>query len=108
MIASLFGLLALTAAQQATIKAYFDADLLDGASARWKWPALSKEKPGIYCGWVNAKNRMGAYTGWQPFYVSFDGPKIKSGRLYANGEHGVILEAFCKSGGYDYTTPPRD
>jgi hypothetical protein len=104
----LAALLAISPAQQTAVKSYFDANLLDMPSARWKWPAVSEKKPMIYCGWVNAKNRMGAYTGWQPFYVVFENKKIKQGRLWDNGKNDIMVEAFCGDAGYNYTTPPRD
>lgn len=64
------------------IKRHFDLKLVDGGSARYRIgaPAKSylKESPlfGTHetfgyrqCGLVNAKNRMGGYTGYSPFAV---------------------------------------
>lgn len=104
----LAALLAISPAQQTAIKSYFDAQMLDMPSARWKWPAVSEKKPTIYCGWLNAKNRLGAYTGWQPFFVEFDKSKVKLGRLWEDGAHDIMFEAFCGDAGYDYTSPPVD
>jgi hypothetical protein len=106
MSAILAALLAISPAQQAAIKSHFDGQMLDMPSARWKWPAISKSRPEIYCGWVNAKNRLGAYTGWQPFFVQFDKGKIKLGRLWENGDRKIIVSAFCESAGYEIATPP--
>lgn len=92
---------------QRSIKSHFDAELLDGLSARWKWPA--QRSPTMYCGWVNAKNRMGAYTGWTPFAVLIEKGKVKNGRLI--GEPGVVNEIYaggCTKAGYDINEPPRD
>ena len=42
--------------------------LFDGDSARWRWPERI-EGQDFYCGFVNAKNSYGAYTGFKPFMV---------------------------------------
>lgn len=94
-----------TKAEQAEIKRYFDAELLDGPSARWKWPA--RVSKGSYCGWVNAKNRMGAYTGWKPFYfIKLDNGKPAGG--IAGSASSVMFEYMCTTQGYDLKSPPRD
>lgn len=54
---------------QTAVKHYFDLKLMDGVSARYIWPA--RKTANWYCGFVNAKNMMGAYTGWRQFSVSF-------------------------------------
>lgn len=41
-----------------------DAKLIDGTSARFRDVRASRTR---VCGMVNARNRMGGYTGWQPF-----------------------------------------
>ena len=52
-----------TAHEIARAKAYFANELKDSRTAQWKgwqtWP------DGYVCGWVNAKNSFGGYTGWQ-------------------------------------------
>lgn len=47
-------------------------ELLDGSSARFEDLVVSKSvtHPGMVCGWVNAKNRMGAYVGAEKFLVA--------------------------------------
>ena len=61
-----------------SIQAAFDAKLLDGQSARYRWPNENKNGV-VYCGFVNAKNSFGAFTGFKPFYVL---------GLHANGARG--------------------
>lgn len=57
------------------VKAAKDAvvrDFHDPASAQWRDLFIShapKEGP-VLCGEVNAKNRMGAYVGYRPFYFT--------------------------------------
>jgi hypothetical protein len=92
--------------KQAAVKAFFDAQLFDGISARWKWPA-QRGSTAVYCGWVNAKNRMGAYTGWSPFYVLFEGGRVTNGGIVDDGRK-VMLDMFCVKQGYDITTVPVD
>jgi hypothetical protein len=93
-----------------TIQAALDRKLLDGASARYAWP--SKRAPGSYCGWVNAKNSYGAYTGWNIFLVvgGFnDGPKgnhkFQVVEVLLGGTDG-IAEKMCAQEGYDISNPP--
>lgn len=97
-------------AKQQAIRRYFDAKLFDGPSARWKWPKQQKDR-GMYCGWVNARNRLGAYTGWTAYFVDF-GP---SGKV----DHDVMLidpkevmtdvfSGVCTRQGYDVLNPPLD
>lgn len=50
---------------QAKVRTYFDNALRDGPSARWRWEKLKGGK--VVCGYVNAKNALGAYSGWSPF-----------------------------------------
>lgn len=44
------------------------ARLLDPASAQFRMDGY-REGSSFYCGYVNAKNRFGGYTGFQPFVV---------------------------------------
>lgn len=93
--------------------------LLDGESARWRWPKHVAAF-GMYCGFVNAKNRMGAYTGFTPFMVFGgvgDGPK-------STGEYAVMQSTFasddvsdsdtaivnkmCTDNGYDLSSIPPE
>lgn len=59
---------ALPVTMQAAIRRKMDDVLLDGASARYRWPLW--KHPDIYCFQVNAKNRMGGYVGWDTYAVT--------------------------------------
>lgn len=96
-------LVAVTPAEQSAIKAYFDATLLDGPSARWRFPRRVKSERS-YCGFVNAKNRMGAYTGWAPFIVTLERGKVTYGD--AERVDGGAVRIMCEVIGYDGTLAP--
>lgn len=77
----------ITEDEKAAVRNYFDAILFDGLSARWKY---TRGKGDVICGTVNAKNRMGAYTGWVPYYFSGG-----TGRI-ANDETSIYFtKLFC-------------
>lgn len=109
----------LTRANKRDIIAQVKDKLLDGESARWRWPKHIAEF-GLYCGFVNAKNRMGAYTGFTPFMVLGGvggGPK-------STGHYGVIstmiatddtsdtdtavVNKMCANKGYDLSSVPSE
>jgi hypothetical protein len=48
------------------------AQLKDSGSAQFKDVKRMGDKGG-YCGWVNAKNSYGGYTGFAVFYVNSEG-----------------------------------
>ncbi len=53
---------------QAKVRRFMDREvLLDGLSARYEFPPW--KHPHFYCFRVNAKNSMGAYTGWTDYGV---------------------------------------
>ncbi|ABQ68539.1 hypothetical protein Swit_2180 [Rhizorhabdus wittichii RW1] len=59
-------------------KAQVAASLVDPASAQFRHVAISIDKRSTIknrwvCGEINGKNRMGAYAGFTPFYISEDG-----------------------------------
>lgn len=58
----------LTIQQRTDIIRHVKDELLDGESARWRWP-LAQPGFGVYCGWVNAKNSYGAYIGWRLYRI---------------------------------------
>ena len=94
----------LPSAKREAIFRHFDAALFDGRSARWLWPK-QQAKSGVYCGWVNAKNRIGAYTGWKPYWVTFDeAGKVHDGNIVAEDDSRILLEAFCQ--GYEIKSAP--
>lgn len=71
--------------------------LIDGESARWRWP-LHQPEWGVYCGFVNSKNRMGAYVGFVPFFVAGgigDGPK-------SSGEFKLFEHRIATPDGSDF------
>lgn len=78
--------------------------LIDGASARYIWP-IQKNDVG-YCGWVNAKNTFGAYTGYRIFYVL--GARTNAGIYKVNGppDFDEIAERMCRDLGYPVHSPP--
>lgn len=57
-----------TPAEQGAVRRYFDGVLFDGQSARWRFDKVRGDL--FVCGYVNAKNQLGAFTGWKPFYWS--------------------------------------
>lgn len=51
-------------------KAQLDANLLDFPTARFRGVTIGyRDGKRVMCGFYNARNRMGAYVGWQPFYA---------------------------------------
>lgn len=95
-----------TPAVQATIKRYWETELVDAPSARWLWPLQRDSK--LYCGWINAKNRLGGYGGWTPYVIIFEGTKIKEGYfLPGRPEMARAMGSNCVEAGYDVESPPR-
>lgn len=77
---------------KAEVRAAFDRKLFDGTSARYLFePAKSDD---FVCVWVNAKNRMGAFTGWTVYIVS----KSKAGEVSIS-DSDVMTELFCGEAG---------
>lgn len=92
-----------TDAQFTAAKRAFDEQLLDHTSARFR---DVHGDAGAVCGFVNAKNRMGAYTGWTRFVVMFTSPP----RLQIEDpeRENVFVDVICKeddarSTGRDYS-----
>lgn len=71
----------------------FDARLFDYPSARFR---ETRGNGFILCGMVNAKNRMGAYTGWQQFAV-YSGSDDDGPGLYIEDstDGGEIMLEIC-------------
>ncbi len=80
---------AVTVAEQTAVKKYFDNLLLDGLSARWQFDS---SESGIICGKVNAKNRVGAYTGWTGFYFNKDSA---DGSIIREDSSTIFYDAIC-------------
>lgn len=56
---------------ESMVRSNLERKLIDGESARF---LDLKRGPGTYvCGLINAKNRLGAYTGFKPFIIQFTG-----------------------------------
>lgn len=52
----------------------FDQSMVDYPSARFRSVSLGyRDSKKVMCGYFNAKNRMGAYVGWAPFFAVSDG-----------------------------------
>lgn len=84
-----------TPAQIESARAALDAKLLDYPSARFR--GVSGNGYAI-CGSVNAKNRMGAYSGWARFVTIW---REGSTTLYveeAGKEAPLVLQTFCGEG----------
>lgn len=109
----------LTPANRREIIVQIKDNLIDGDSARWRWPKHA-EKFGLYCGFVNAKNRMGAYTGFAPFMVLGgigDGPRSggkfivmtsKFATTEASDTQTSVVNKMCAQYGYDLSSIPPD
>lgn len=64
----------ITDAEKAAIRAGVSRQLKDPESARFRW--LPNKAGDNYCGYVNARNSYGGYTGFAPFMVLMaDGTK---------------------------------
>lgn len=104
-----------TPAQKTQIVAQIKDQLLDGDSAKWRWPAIMADDA-TYCGFFNAKNRMGGYTGFKPFMISYtigkDGKAIVH-LSYLSTDDPMAMPSFmaaslCKGAGYSLTDIPPE
>jgi hypothetical protein len=81
--------------------------LKDPESARFKHPFADSYAIGesYYCGYVNAKNSYGGYTGDQPFAAM---PLEKSGEVVgaaligAGNRDRSVIYLLCKEHGYEF------
>lgn len=105
----------LTNAEKQAIIASFKDKLFDGESARYRWPKVisGNEKAHTYCGFVNAKNRYGAYVGFKQ-YVSIFGPDGKGGifaatlKIAGDDDSTAIVAKVCAKDGYSATQIPPE
>ncbi len=98
----------LSAARQQSIRRTMDALLVDGPGSRWLWVPQSG-RGDLYCGWTNARNRMGGYTGWQMFVVIFEGNRstvVSSAALLDPEEDNEDSLRLCRIYGYEVSSPP--
>jgi hypothetical protein len=90
--------------------------LMDGASARYRWPKEDFEGA-LYCGFVNAKNSYGAYIGFRPFMIlgaHANGPNGDgSYKIFAATITGIerdndtaIVAKMCGEAGFDLASLP--
>lgn len=94
---------ALPEAKKAEILKMLEVEMVDARSARFIWPEQRDEV--LYCGFVNAKNRLGAYTGYKPFSVVVSG-KAGGFTLLDGSEGDVVTDLFagkCRAAGYALT-----
>lgn len=64
-------------------------ELRDPASSQARQVALihpNAERPDVVCGFINAKNGFGAYTGFKPFYYDV---KMRSGGIVADSPEDI-------------------
>lgn len=94
-----------TAAQFREGVRLLDEGLLDYPSARFR---DVKGNDLVLCGFVNAKNRMSAYTGWERFaLLNTSEPRLLIAR--PGNSDDILLDTFCgadglKMQGPDYST----
>lgn len=70
--------------------------MFDAQSARFRDLARASDGSGTVCGWVNGKNRLGAYAGYAPFVVIGGGlVKIRDSNDSPNGL-GLFAESWAK------------
>jgi hypothetical protein len=70
--------------EEKTVRDAVAAQMKDPDSAEFK--GVKKTSPGYWCGWVNAKNSFGGYTGYAVFYfhngnVSIVPPELSEPKL---------------------------
>lgn len=108
---------ALPPRDRAIISAAIGAQLRDGESARYRWPAEYPDGA-IYCGFYNARNGFGAYVGFLPFMVlgvHANGPRgdgryvVTEIRLATEDPADTatgIVRRMCTENGFDVTRIP--
>ena len=90
---------------QASIRNKLNVTLFDGFSARYLWPPV-RGRAGQYCGWVNAKNRMGAYTGFKLFAVKYDLKSLTADSVIIDdSDDQRVIEITCEVMGYSPKPP---
>lgn len=78
-----------TSADFEKARSALDRQMLDLPSARFR---DVHARAGVVCGFVNGKNRLGAYAGWQPFAaVTFD----DAPEAFIGPDNAVMIETFC-------------
>ena len=72
------------------MKSHFDQQLFDGFTARWQFDNVRADF--LVCGKVNAKNRLGSYAGWAPFYFNLND---ETGRIFSHDEDPWLYKVLC-------------
>lgn len=86
-------------AVQTAIKESVGKELADPFSAQYDWQPVRDEM--LYCGWVNAKNQFGAYTGYKPFMVLYSvGNKSGKVSVYSADLEPHVVTPMCLQKGY--------
>lgn len=79
------------------IRGQFDREMLDYPAARFRdVRAIRGPKGGVrFCGFVNGKNRLAAYSGWKEFLATnFDGtPDVD-----VRPEGDILVDTLCHGG----------
>lgn len=87
---------------QAAFKEAVGKELADPYSAHYDWQPIKDEV--VYCGWVNAKNQFGAYTGYQPFLALFAvNEKTRKAMVLSAELRPFIVTKMCADKGYQVT-----
>lgn len=81
---------AVSTREQARVKAHFDKELFDGPSARWQFDGVKGGS--LICGTVNAKNRLGAYVGWNGFIYDL---KDGTGSIFDDDKRAWLFATLC-------------
>lgn len=84
-----------SAADQSRTKQHFNRTMFDGPSARWQF--AYKKGDFLICGFVNGKNRFGAYVGWTPFLYD---TKNGTGDIYTDENRLWLWDTLCLGGEY--------
>lgn len=82
----------------AKAQAAISRQLLDAGSAQFKITAIRHVgKAVVFCGFVNAKNQFGGYTGFRPFVLFADDLTINDGRPGTGPAFAQLQEMMCGS-----------
>lgn len=93
-----------TRADRIAVRKAVTETLKDPESAHFRWTKrLGKDS--TYCGWVNAKNSYGGYTGFMPFVAIVatlsDGSSVATTLDLGGSDNVDFISNFCVSKGVD-------
>lgn len=100
---------ALSAPQRAAVQAGVKKALKDPESARFGRMVAGRDKAGVLavCGYVNAKNSFGGYTGEKPFMGMFAGPKFEFAGMGGTDIANQAVLIVCRRRGLELQTTAR-